>query len=430
MKGKEIGSASEVLEEAFIEKSAVKYLERYYGKKGATDKIATRRQQATRNGKVADGLIVFLRRRRPERFFVASLEAKSRKTLYQSLTEITDKNKLRNESWFFSIVTIVIIFSVLWINNIRWVLEPLWIVAIGIFLLAGAYLWMRKFGLAKLNRYKTLGVLEQLKQYPADERWIAIGNDSLTKNDQMDVLTRNCKRAGVGLLVIWPTGNAHVVIHPRFKNISHIRDFLKEYVKKQEIIREIYSGRPVTCLPYFSMTIAQRRYYRNLFLLAVSFLFSLSYITGNVEKAPWKYSSRKHIVNSGMPEKNKRKAEPAVERSMERMEFVNPQPNQAVPCMDKIEGRQYVVVDQFYAEREKAEQRVAFLRSKGFVHADFLWLPCYRSDAQRQAFCVYAYNPRSSFEKASNNLRRYKGKAEIEGMIIKDPFILELENSD
>lgn len=63
------------------------------------------------------------------------------------------------------------------------------------------------------NRYKLIGVINQIHQYPANEKWIAISQDSLNlarkknnpefyNNSESEHLFQMCKNQNIGLLVI------------------------------------------------------------------------------------------------------------------------------------------------------------------------------------------------------------------------------------
>ena len=83
-------------------------------------------------------------------------------------------------------------------------------------------------------RHQTMDVIDQLKQYPANEKWLAFSKDSfesLSKNNQTD-LKKICKARGIGLMLY---GRRIKVIHrPRFHwNLG--KDFIKYYSREKDV---------------------------------------------------------------------------------------------------------------------------------------------------------------------------------------------------
>ena len=221
------------LSERYVQKVAQSYLERYYGKKKSLfSKLEVRTKKAY-GSKRADGLIAF------RHFFwgiyVVSMEAKSYKTI-RSIKPYRDNSK-----WFWSSIkagfyTCIVsgaIFALYRMNDgfVQFFL-PLNLFALGGLLYA---LFTRRS-----MQHQVVEVIDQLKQYPANEQWLAFSKDSLNQlpKSKKHLLEWMCRKEGIGILIISRFGRVKTWVEPKRK-WKWRGDFLKYYSIEKKIRREI-----------------------------------------------------------------------------------------------------------------------------------------------------------------------------------------------
>ena len=220
------------LSEKTVQEKALAYLRRRYrpwarwGQVFAKTEVRTRRQFG---GKRADGLVAYRSWWGTTR--VISLEAKSHKTL-RAL-----RLQRENSAW--------------WWRSI--------LVGLAVCLASGAFLFLFKMDDAYLryafplnvlvsaslayayftrysSRYQRAGVHRQLRQYPANQQWLAFSADSLQHlpPQEQKRLRQVCQRLGFGVLIVHSRGRVQRWLKPTFRR-KWFGDFLKYYSKEKEI---------------------------------------------------------------------------------------------------------------------------------------------------------------------------------------------------
>ena len=237
-----------VLTERFIQHSVADRLNQvYYRRKPAfvSTEVYTRLKRA-------DVLLSFMRARgRP---YVVVVEAKSRTTIHQ-LKLKTDRAKA---AWTGRIASAVLIASLTALLGYEWYFNALnTLTLIGLFLLGSAFLstlvtWLR------LNFTRSISAIQQLGRYPANESWIAVGSDTFVKDQEYRVLVSQCRKNGVGLIVVDERGHLKLRVIPRPQHTFN--DYLNRYGKRREILEEIDRN------PGYGPTPPERRQNRRRFL--------------------------------------------------------------------------------------------------------------------------------------------------------------------
>ncbi len=184
------------LTEKYVQNAAIKHLEEYYKNKCNPGKIICIKEAGVNyKGKTgrADGLIAF--KSGEQKYFTASLEAKSHKTFKSLITQYKDIIL-----FLIGILILCLVFILLF-NLFN---EYSWIVKIGISILAsilaifGVCGFIEKKGLLKKH-----GIIEQVKRYPANEKWIAFSKDAYNLNySHINELKENAKRYGIGIIIV------------------------------------------------------------------------------------------------------------------------------------------------------------------------------------------------------------------------------------
>jgi hypothetical protein len=196
------------LSEKIVQDTAQEFLYSWYRKKARKGLVFSRTEVRTRQkfgGKRADGLLAF------QHYFwgtyVISMEAKSFKTL-SSMKPRRDDNLLLWNSFKAGLKFCVLsgMFFMLYRMDdgfLQFIL-PLNM------LVCGAII----YGFFTLNsyRHKTVSVIRQLAQYPANERWLAFSKDSLDllEKDKLKALDKICKFKGIGIIIVSKKGKAKV----------------------------------------------------------------------------------------------------------------------------------------------------------------------------------------------------------------------------
>mgnify|MGYP001426103944 CR=1 FL=1 len=185
------------LTERYVRDNALNHLKSYYEAQNPNTPIFNRTELETiyrnKRGR-ADGLLAF--RKDDERIYTVSLEAKSHKT-YSSLKNVALDNRLLAKLCLNFIVIAAFTWYIL--GSISWWLK----IVITLVVSSGA-----SFGIAALfykqNHFDTNGIIEQVKRYPADEKWIAISIDALNGCNKYDseMLVYKAQSTGIGILVV------------------------------------------------------------------------------------------------------------------------------------------------------------------------------------------------------------------------------------
>ena len=140
---------------------------------------------------------------------VASVEAKSWKTRASVL--LTP----RNGFWLLHGV-LAGVLAALVAMGLGWSTEHwvwMWLVpALVLIAVSLAYLWTADW----LGRYYGIELLDQIKRYPGNDRWIALPNGVWGKlsRDEQDKLRHRCEAQRTGLLLVGRTGTVQALEHP------------------------------------------------------------------------------------------------------------------------------------------------------------------------------------------------------------------------
>lgn len=231
------------LRERTVQAKALYELERRYRMRGAKYVYACCevRTKKEKGGKRADGLICF--KQENGQYYTVSLEAKSHRTLGNLVSFVND-NKLGKYCvasaaavTFLTMVLMISFSSLMW-----YILAPIALITFFVFSLVS--IWV--FDSLDLDRHKESDIIEQLKQYPANEQWIAYSKyaynqladvPSKGRKPHQLVLNKLCEDNGFGLMLI-SNQKAEIAIKPKVKKGS----YLSVYCKEREITDYLESG--------------------------------------------------------------------------------------------------------------------------------------------------------------------------------------------
>ncbi len=226
------------LSEKIVQETAQAFLYHRYRKKAKRGKIFSKLEARTRKkygGKRADGLLAFHHYLLGP--YTVSMEAKSFKTL-SAMKPKRDDGLLILNSFKIGLYCCILsgmFFAVYRLDDgflqILLPVNTLFCTALiyGFFTI-GSY------------RHKTVNVIRQLAQYPANERWLAFSKDSLKalSRSQLKKLDKICKYKGIGIIVVSQKGKAEIYRKAGMR-WKWFGDFITYYSNEKRIRRAISS---------------------------------------------------------------------------------------------------------------------------------------------------------------------------------------------
>lgn len=215
------------LTERFIQNTVAERLNKeYYRRKPAyvNTEVYTRLKRA-------DVFIAFMRaRKRP---YVIVVEAKSRTTIHQ----LKLKEEPRLTRWAGRGVTMALIVGLSAALGYQWYFNAMnTLLLLAVFLLGSSLIssLIRRLELSSLG---SISAIAQLGHYPANEKWIAVGEDTFVRPAEYEVLKRQCRKNGLGLLVVTESGKMRRILIPEPRHAFN--DYLSDYGKRKSILAQI-----------------------------------------------------------------------------------------------------------------------------------------------------------------------------------------------
>lgn len=393
------------LSEKFVQSAVAERLNRdYYRRKSAyvNTEVYTRLKRA-------DVLLAFMRaRKRP---YVVVVEAKSRTTIHQlKLKENPDRLR-----WTGRIVTLLLIVGLSAVLGYQWYFNALnTLLLLGLFVLASSLI-TSLIGQLELSALAAVGAIEQLARYPANEKWIAIGEDSIVKDGQYQQLRRQCRKNGIGLIVVSKTGKLRLREIPRPRHVFN--NYLDSYGKEATILKTIDRR------PDYGPTPPERRKFRRQLLNAallvgiVSLLGLVAYEENNAPVVPdpfqddYTYEARQPAEDSAPPTFPDTAAE-----ERQGADAGSGGKDEAAGCDPPlVSARSFIVVDALLNER-RTEERLAELTAAGIPNVSVVPTECLNSwpSPGRQAIYIGSVYPDRPTARAA--AARYRELLEERGL--------------
>jgi hypothetical protein len=219
--------AKKTLTERFIQNTVAERLNKeYYRRKPAyvNTEVYTKLKRA-------DVFIAFMRAR--NRPYVIVVEAKSRTTIHQ----LKLKEEPRLIRWAGRGVALALIVGLSATLGYQWYFNAMnTLLLLAVFILGSSLIssLIRRLELSSLG---SISAIEQLGRYPANEKWIAVGEDTFARPAAYDVLKRQCSKNGLGLLVVTEKGKIRRVLIPEPRHAFN--DYLSDYGKRKSILAQI-----------------------------------------------------------------------------------------------------------------------------------------------------------------------------------------------
>lgn len=341
------------LTERFVQDTVAGRLNRkYYKRKPAY--IAT---EAYTRLKRADVFLAFMRaRKRP---YVVVVEAKSRTTIHQ--LKLKDNHvKLR---WTGRAITLLLLALLSATLGYQWYFNAVnTVLLIALFLLGSAIIttlvrWM------ELSRLKSVYAIEQLGRYPANEQWIAIGEDTFAKPEDYRALLQQCRKSRIGLIVVTRRGKLRLKAEPAPKHTFN--NYLDRYGKEKDVLKTIDNNPDYGPTPPERKK--QRRQLTNIFLM-LGVMAVLSLIVYDENIAPVVPDPFMEGAFDGAPFNS----EP------EATDVTGGEERRTVNCEFTVPTRSFIVIDNLL-RRDKATKRVGQLLARGILGAETVPTECLNS---------------------------------------------------
>lgn len=219
--------AKKTLTERFIQNSVAERLNKeYYRRKPAW--VTTEEYTKLKR---ADVFLAFMRAR--NRPYVVVVEAKSRTTIHQ----LKLKEAPRQTRWAGRAVTVALIVGLSAVLGYQWYFNAVnTLLLLGLFVL-GSSLISAVLSKLELSVLGSISAIEQLGRYPANEKWIAVGEDTFARPKEYETLVRQCKKNGLGLILVDARGRIKRKLVPEPRHTFN--NYLDSYGKKAKIMAAI-----------------------------------------------------------------------------------------------------------------------------------------------------------------------------------------------
>lgn len=219
--------AKKTLTERFIQNSVAERLNKeYYRRKPAW--VTTEEYTKLKR---ADVFLAFMRAR--NRPYVVVVEAKSRTTIHQ----LKLKEAPRQTRWAGRAVTVALIVGLSAVLGYQWYFNAInTLLLLGLFVL-GSSLISSVLSKLELSALGAISAIEQLGQYPANEKWIAVGEDTFARPEEYETLVSQCKKNGLGLIVVNARGRIKRKLIPAPRHTFN--NYLDNYGKEAKIMAAI-----------------------------------------------------------------------------------------------------------------------------------------------------------------------------------------------
>lgn len=226
------------LNETTVQKTAVAWLEQYYLDTKpeivaitSGEEVVVRKKDKLGDGR-ADGLVAA--RLADGSIFTASLEAKSSRT-FRNISPNYRDVRLFLHALMAGIAAAGFAAYAGWTYSDHWFWQ--WVFPILIFIIAG-FTFMAIVLILDHKYYRPIGVIAQVKRYPANEWWIALSADAFNQmnREQQQSLLRDVRREGIGFLRVSSASRVVPLEMPKFKPVKKgYADFLSCYAREKSL---------------------------------------------------------------------------------------------------------------------------------------------------------------------------------------------------
>ena len=260
-----IMSTVPIITESFVQKVIKQDFDRVHFQSNNAGYVGT--EVYTKNSKRADVLFAF--RRTKKGIYTVVIEAKSRNTL----GDLKPKDSFKKQ---VNIARVLALLFYLFGIYYFWDYLNFEFQTIGILLvsLVGVIMILTpvvsKFEFASAL---TIPALEQLNNYPANEKWLAIASDTFVNDNDYYRLSKYCKQARIGLIIVDEYGDIDVVFFAC--PTEEMNQYISKYKKKDEIRAFLAKKKKFKTPAEEAKTSSQSKWGCRYLLVFLAFLFML-----------------------------------------------------------------------------------------------------------------------------------------------------------
>ncbi|MBC5775331.1 hypothetical protein H8S95_14725 [Pontibacter sp. KCTC 32443] len=214
-----------------IEDFAFDYLKNYYTQQCYANNILVGQSEKTKRGNTTDGILAF--KQTTGNVFVANISMQQS----EALTNLVVNYKKNGLGWFRLITPLLVAAACFFIgrstgNLLIMLIAPVIFAPFGFIL--HAYL-LKKYRFRQVEK-----LVDQAKQYPANDQWIGLSISSLMfrKNLLATELLEVCNRKGVGLITVGQRSKVIMMKKPKSATCRR-GDFLSHYASDENIRKAI-----------------------------------------------------------------------------------------------------------------------------------------------------------------------------------------------
>jgi hypothetical protein len=442
-------------------KSYYKYRPRYQNDETLAPTLA-QMDMMTSNGIFADGHISFLDE--SGKLFVATVEASAAESAFEV------KYRLEKKLLFWdaiAVAALLVAFLYAYISGFHYAFLKQQQGGVVFASIVFTFLIINilcRFGLRKMERYRSIFAIEQFKQYFADEQWIAIGNDTFapTEDNFLQELKKQCVFNGFGLLKVDDNDDTHLLITParevvygkKRKKVPFFTAAMENnYTQKAVTWSQEQTQRITAPITEHSLLRFNKRYYKQWFLTSLAGLLFVVSFAKYMQDTPVLWADKDQEKTMDMP-KIAIPEEEGYDDSIAIRPFRATKNNTLITTTEpseKIaedgvymmtddgtlnfydcerlqpEGKNYVIMESRQPNFQSAKAKLDNLRANG-INATAVWLGCFqRNNLSYVIFFDLIYNDKQEAAKKSveiYNLLKNKG---LDASKVK---IISLTNQD
>lgn len=324
----------------------------------------------------ADVLLSFMRA--PNRPYTVVVEAKSRTTI----GNLKLKRDASRQKRYGQLIAGVMIVGLLLVTGYQYYFNAVNTLLLLLVFVLGSVLIGRLAGWLDLWFTKSISAIEQLAGYPANESWIAVASDTFIKKTDYQILRRQCRKNGVGLIVVNERGRLKLVLKPRPRHVFN--DYLSKYGKKKEIMKKIGGRGPYGPTPAERARTLRQAGVFTLGLALVGLSGLLVYEENYGPLVPDPMAGSEWVFPEVVSMDTLANDAPLPGRRT----LPEPLPGQQNCGAFPVPTRSFLVLDLVAATATEAAERVRELRRAGFA-AEYISATCWRSWVNKRRYVVH-----------------------------------------
>ena len=381
-----------------------------------SSKLFVDTESYTIRGKRADILFAF--KRGKFRIYTAVFEAKTRATL-RDLKPIVNAQKIWKIALIFASLSYCAGFYFFQISIVLDLWKTIIFLAGFVGLILIYRLLLSKIG---FTQGKSISAIEQLRKYPANEKWIAIAADTFVNPQDFKVLRHFCRQARIGLVLVAADRKMDIILRPIPDEA--LNQYIDQYKKSAEI-----NAFFAETIRYFKTPSERRKsriYLSNAACGVVMSLFLFMPFLYEVRNNPHQSEVRSEMsinTNSSHLRKNL-----PVKSGKDAEKTDNWIPKEACEIFSESKMSFLAINDVFLSETA-AKERLAELQQLGLNQCHIAPSGCLQNDLPEGQYIVYINRIYQSFESANAKIIKLKDYLAERKVDCKDCKVLKINTN-